>query len=283
MLTQFGHVEWTSAQRRKASAVLRDRAARLRVRGIPYFKVIVPEKSIVYQEYLPSPLQNVTPAAKRPAEVLRDDNPNIVTYLQEYLLDAKSYGLLYFRGDTHTNFVGAWFEYLHIVGTLRTAGIVLEGEPRRMADLTPSIGAYGGDLFRQVAPVQREAMDMILGPTLPEDAMEIVTRLQIPPSKREANTVAVPEDYKHWFTTRETLVYERADGKGKRAVIFRDSTCDNVHDLLAQHFARSVFIWHGGRVYDEVITRENPDVVIHVMAERFVIYYDKFDALASIG
>ena len=44
-------------------------------------------------------------------------------------------------------------------------------------------------------------------------------------------------------------------------------------DWLAEHFSRTVFVWHLGDVLQKVIEREQPDIVIQIMAERFVWTY----------
>ena len=50
---------------------------------------------------------------------------------------------------------------------------------------------------------------------------------------------------------------------------------DLMIDLLAEHFRRSVFIWHQGQIVNDIIEVEKPDLIIHVMAERFTIAYGK--------
>jgi len=94
----------------------------------------------------------------------------------------------------------------------------------------------------------------------------------------------VPEPfYLDQYFKREVLVFESGDESLPTAVIFRDSTSDFTHQLIAQHFRRSVFIWHEGGVLDEVIEREQPDFVLHIMAERFVSAYgSKFADFSKI-
>ena len=77
-------------------------------------------------------------------------------------------------------------------------------------------------------------------------------------------------------------MYENVDKQGLRAVIFRDLTLDFCHDLIAQHFSRTVFVWHQGLIYDEVLEAEKPDVVLHIMAERFATSYPSFPAISSV-
>jgi hypothetical protein len=56
---------------------------------------------------------------------------------------------------------------------------------------------------------------------------------------------------------------------------------DFVHELLAQHFSRIVFVWREGAVFEEIIRFEQPNVVVHMMAERFVSRYPSFQSVVS--
>ena len=280
---QFGHLEWSAADRAKASEVIRARVVGLQARGTLYRKFVIPEKSVTYREYLPRVLDELPLAKARPAEMLQEDLPETVFYLDRFLIDARSYGLLYFRGDTHPNWMGAWFIYAHIVQSLASQGLVNDAELLTLSDLVPQIAAYDGDLWTQLNPELKSEFQKRWAFTSGRYGLDMAIKLTIPEDKRRARRVDAPEDYKAWFGGRETFVYERADGVGKRAVVFRDSTADFCHDLIAQHFSRTVFIWHQGQVFDEVVDRERPDVVLHVMAERFVTRYPQFLPFGLIG
>lgn len=278
----FGNNRWSTEDAEMAAATIHDRAAKLKEMGARYFKFIIPEKSIVYQEYLPRVFSTIALDPNRPALRLQQSCPELVAYLADYLTDAKSYGQVYFRGDTHTNWLGAWLVYCYIIRWLSKLGIVNYDELLAFNNLLPTIASYDGDLSVQISPELRKEFDSRLGFTTSTFGFELAIRLDIPDSARRARLVEVPAQFSEWFTTRETLAYERADKKGLKAVIFRDSTMDFCHDLLAQHFSRSVFIWHQGLVYEEVIREEQPDIVLHVMAERFVTQYTSFPPVASV-
>ena len=277
----FGNERWSSQERGLASGVVLSRMNQLREMGAIYFKFIVPEKSVVYGEYLPRVLADIPRATDRPATLLSKDVPETVHYLESYLHDARSYGQLYFRGDTHPNWLGAWFIYIYIIERLRNIGLAKESETLTISDLVPSVGAYEGDLWSQLNPGLKAAYVERWRKTLPRYGFDLSIRFTIPEDKRLAWRVATPDYYEKWFE-RETFVYERRDGQGLKAVIFRDSTFDFCHELLAQHFSRSVFIWHQGQIYQEIIEREQPDVVLHGMAERFVTRYPHFSPFGTL-
>ena len=282
MRVQFGNRRWSEDERSRAAAVIRTRVEKLKSIGVIYQKYIVPEKSITYREYLPRALKDLVGPDERPAHLMQLDNPDVVFYLDRYLLDARSYGQLYFRGDTHTNWLGAWFVYFFINQQLAKHGLVDDGELLRFRDLMPSIAAYDGDLTVQLDPKLRKEFDDRWGFTTSSYGFDLTIQLEIPNAARRARPVDVPDEYRAWFPSREVFAYERGDSKGLRAVVFRDSTLDFCHDLLAQHFSRSVFVWHKGLVYQDILDQERPDVVLHVMAERFVTRYPLFLPICSI-
>jgi hypothetical protein len=270
---QFGDISWSDDERRAAGSMLRSRVLQLTDMGTNYRLFVVPEKSIVYKEYLPRRLRDLKEACERPALLLREDFPTIVHYLEAYLRDARSFGQLYFRGDSHTNWHGAWFVYRFAVTRLMMDGLLSNTECISFSDLLPSIAAYDGDLWTQLnEPLKRE-FEKFWGFTSAQFGLEISIKVDLPKEKMLALRIETPRIYHEWFSERETLVYERSDGIGPTAVIFRDSTVELCHHLLAQHFSRAIFVWHQGAVYREVIELERPDLVLHFVAERFLIRY----------
>jgi hypothetical protein len=63
-------------------------------------------------------------------------------------------------------------------------------------------------------------------------------------------------------------------------LVFRDSTADFLLDWLAQHFGETLFIRDRGLVHRDVIDELRPDLVIQIMAERFVGSYSQFPVFA---
>jgi hypothetical protein len=53
-------------------------------------------------------------------------------------------------------------------------------------------------------------------------------------------------------------------------------------EFLAHHFSESLFYWHGGHVYQDILDLEKPDIVLHIMAERFLGMYNKFQVVSNI-
>ncbi|UJW85854.1 sulfotransferase [Devosia sp. SL43] len=271
----FGTRNWSSEESIKSLDIISKRITQLKQAGIIYQKYIVPEKAVVYREYLPRSVEALQISDLRPAFILAGHESGVVRYLYKEADDAKSLGQTYFKGDSHTNWLGAWAVYRQIAEGLGHDGL-LQDRPIDLADLRPELASYDGDLFSQLPAQILSEWKRRWQFRLAQEAMETTIKYELRDGRRCAVAVPVPQQFDTWFTGRQTLAYERPDGRGLRAVIFRDSTADFFTDYLAQHFSRSVFIWQGGQIFDDVIEIERPDLVIHVMAERFVSHYPKF-------
>jgi hypothetical protein len=277
----FEELAWTDDNIKKALIGFKERTAYFEREGITYEKFVIPEKSVVYGEYLPRLLNRRCQAKNRPAKLLQKEVLEHFHYLDDYLIDLKSYGFLYFRGDTHTNWLGSYFVYLYIVERLNPKIKSKRRPPYRLGDLLPDVIGYNGDIYEQLSTEQNECLKTVWQRIQFSNNFEHVIRYTLPDDKRHAVRVETPRDYVEAFNLRETFVFESPDETLPRAVIFRDSTCDLCMELIAQHFSRSVFIWHKGLVYRDIIEREKPDVVIHMMAERFLEQYRHGPSLFS--
>ena len=103
--------------------------------------------------------------------------------------------------------------------------------------------------------------------------LEITIKYNMDEALVRAKRVPLTPEDEAGFHGREMLIYEIADSDLPRAVVFRDSTATDSIPFLAEHFSRSVYVWHEGDVLAEIIRREQPDVVLHFVAERFLATY----------
>ena len=269
---QLGEFNVTSEVLTSLQDTLKRRCAFLASRNMYYHQFVVPEKSVVYPEFLPKALIRPDCSPIRPAQLISALIPKTFSYLGPYLRDAKSLGQIFFKGDSHANWLGAWEIYNLIVRKLSSDGVLGLTELIPLGALDCWLAAWDGDISSQLGDEHEAAFKAIWGTTLGSNAIEAVVARRLPENCRRASKVVCPAYYNEWFKSRETLVYERSDRKGMKAVFFRDSTVDILAvDLLAQHFSRSVFVWHKGFVVEDVLQLEQPEVVIHIMAERFLI------------
>jgi hypothetical protein len=264
---QFGDLRPTPLSLAILESTLNARAAAIEDLGAKYLKIIIPEKSVVYPEYLPKAFSDLIQNEDR-AAVFLASKLSFVNYALDYLRDVKSVGFSYFRGDSHTNWLGAYNVYRYIYSIIsRIYGPKLD-VPLGLDSLAITTAGYNGDLFEQMNPQYAKLMKELLPEWSTSRMLEVLPRFEILPAKRRATQVYLGK-YSS-YSKRQAFVYKGPDS-APSAVIFRDSTADFVCDYLAQHFSRSVFLWRNGEVNLDVVKEERPDLVLNIMAERFVL------------
>lgn len=267
-----GRKFWSEAQRAHVNNLLRNRVSKIKEKGASYFKFITPEKNVVYPEFLPHIFEEKGFYEERPAKLMAVDNDSVF-YLDQYLKSAKGFNQIYFRGDSHVNWFGAYYIYRYIMMKLSQSGLKL-GKVLSLSDLNASLANYKGDLYSQMSPSQKVDTHSVWGPFNLSESLGYEVKLDL--HSKSFRTVDVPERYRKYAETREVIITENDNADLPVAVVYRDSTCDFLIDFLSTHFKRVVFIWHKGNVYSDVIEVENPDVVLNFMAERFVSnYYER--------
>lgn len=280
----FGEKVWSETDEANARSVLETRRSELKSRDICYRKYVVPEKTAVYPEYMPKTFARLSLAETRPACRMRDLAPEGYSYVHDVLQDAKSRGFLYFRGDSHTNWLGAYFIYHHIISTLNEdITSKRRREPIPLRDLKVQLAAYGGDIASQVRPdhagLAKGAWDAL---NLGGDVFEHVVHYTLPDARRHTKPVPIPPVYDDRLGDRPIFRFRHEDQRLPRAVIFRDSTSDWLVELLAEHFSESFFVWYKGLVFNEIIDEVKPDVVLHIQAERFFSAYWGTEAFSDL-
>jgi len=267
---QFGLTRWTRQERAQVEAIVRARLEALA--PTPYLMFITPEKSVAYQDYLPMGLADLKSAPGRPSTWMAARFPAQIHYLAPWFVRMKRLGFLYFRGDTHVNWLGGYLVYRFVIETLEKAG--LKTRPAiTSSELLPARAGFEGDVFVQLDENQRPEFDIDADYARWRAMLEITIKYDMDPALVRAKRQALTPEDQAGFHGREMLIYEIADSDLPRAVVFRDSTATDSIPFLAEHFSRSVYVWHEGDVLAEIIRREQPDVVLHFVAERFLATY----------
>ena len=283
----YGGKVWPEESTAAVVKMLASRAARVEELNATYLKFVVPEKCVVYPDYLPKLFQGKKPSAFRPAAQVDKAELDFVHYLEPLLNDARSYGNVYFRGDSHTNWLGAYFVYHYIAerinDTFRSNESMAKKRPIQLGELRPSLAKYGGDLFSQLETEFRNVLQGAWRPLSLGESIEHLVRYTLPDEQRTAQRVPVEQEYLDLLGDRETFRFVNSNKSLPKAVIFRDSTSDFIVEFLAEHFSESLFIWHKGLVYKDVIIREQPDIVLHIVAERFVVTSKNAPSLCALG
>ena len=238
---------------------LRDELERRRqylaARGIAYVVSVAPDKATIYPEHLPTWVTHMrapTPL-ERTAELLKRDPALHFVDLREPLLEAKRSRQVYYRTDSHWNYLGAIVAYEAIMSEVqRVVGVdrlpriappdvppYVEGVDRYRGDLARLLGIWTGYEEPDFAPFAK-----VLGD----------------PSRRCARRIDHDDD-----PGFEIYVCDRAPAL--RAVVYRDSMAIPLIPLLSENFRRVVYV-SSRRLDRSLIEREHPDVVIDEFVER---------------
>jgi alginate O-acetyltransferase complex protein AlgJ len=224
-------------------------------RGIAYVVAIAPNKHTMYGEFLPPSLSKVQGETQLDALMRHLDAHSSLELvdLRETLRAAKQRERVYHRTDTHWNDVGAYLAYREI---LEAAGRQLpslgEADPvpvRRRARRSPGL-----------ALVQSVGLERVYR----EETVELVPR-----EPRSRVAAEQRRAYPELVRTQRPFAFEISDPDLPRAIVFRDSFANALIPFLSEHFERTLYIWSPD-VDPEPIEAERPDVVIHVIAERFL-------------
>ena len=234
---------------------LRRREHFLAAHGIGYVVTVAPDKATIYPEHLPTWITHMrapTPL-ERTAELLKRDPALHFVDLREPLLEAKRSRQVYYRTDSHWNYLGAIVAYEAIMNEVqRVVGVdrlpriappdvppYVEGVDRYRGDLARLLGIWTGYEEPDFAPFAK-----VLGD----------------PSRRCARRIDHDDD-----PGFEIYVCDRAPAL--RAVVYRDSMAIPLIPLLSENFRRVVYV-SSRRLDRSLIEREHPDVVIDEFVER---------------
>lgn len=219
-----------------------------KLQGMDYVLVIPPNKSTIYPEYLPQGYRKVDSPLSR--EQLQQALPDLhIIDLTDSVRAHKHKGLLYAKNDTHWNELGAFFAYQAAMRALPTP------YRDRPLDLTAceltTDTVRNGDLAR-----------MIL-----EEGEEIVPRLNI----RQSAARFVEERSQVVAANLRPLVYVHPDTTLPRVFFDHDSFFKGLEPFFAEHFSASTFLWNWQGFHSDLITREQPQLIIDEFVDRSLI------------
>jgi SGNH hydrolase-like domain, acetyltransferase AlgX len=239
--------------------------------GIPYILAPVPMKETILPELLPDGYE--VSAQKLPLdrllELFADHDRVEITDLRPALREGKKNGDAHFRTDTHLSTIGAHQAYRTIaehprceqVGVVPTPidGIPLRIDPRfrgGLADREFVAISDGRIVSRKPPPNPLDEVAIL------PDGRKINADLVSPPLVPPAYQVS---------PTRQTRIYEWGDRRNMpSAVVVGDSFTWRILPYLLQGFRRITWTWVPNPPFS-VIEQERPDIVIQLIAERFLI------------
>ncbi len=250
-----GRRRFSDEDLRRWCEILDGRAAFLQELGIPYLFMAAPDAHAVYRDKLPA---EVKPISTRPIHQLMShlaDSGSVtrIIYPLEEMIAAREDDHVISPVDTHWTEFGSYVAYLTLLAELERVVPIRRIEEKDLTFVTTDIE---GDLGSKVGRT---------GPM-------VVARME--PAARLVSDNCV-------FNIGSHVVTECSEAPPTTCVLFGDSYSNSVVRYLSESFGRLVFA-HVPFVDRELVEDEQPDVVVTVMAERFMIRVPKDDTEPSL-
>jgi hypothetical protein len=242
-----GELLFSEHQLRDWRLVLENRVAWLERLGIPYHFIVPPNAHAVYPEDLPdtvrlAPVQPVQQLARH----LEDKRSFArVIYPLADLEAAKPDLPLYQKTDTHWTAHGAFVVYRRLVAEI---GAATQVHAVSAGGLEISEKPSAGDLGNKLDPM--------------EHSINVTATVRAPASR-------LVDDNMIWG--RGTIAVTKCEeAPPTTCLVFSDSFGLDLHPFLASSFRRLVFAFLP-TLDHELVRREQPDVVVSVLNERFLM------------
>lgn len=245
----------SDAQLRTWTEVLEERRDWLAERGVAYLLVLVPDKHLMYPEFMPDSLpraSDVHPLDQLSRHLARHTDVDFID-LRVALQRAKERERIYHRTDSHWNDLGAWHAYRAIHEEL---SVLLPA----LARVEPVAVRFG----RHDEPGLGLAHIVGLSSIRREEVIEATPldpRSSIKPEHRAG--------YAERVRTLVPIAHGVDDDTLPRAVMFRDSFANALIPYVSEDFQRILYVWDRD-VDPRVVMIEQPDVVIQQIVGRFL-------------
>jgi hypothetical protein len=240
----------------------------LEKKGIPMIVVVAPEKHWIYPEFLPI---WVTKFRKAPLEQFIDRTGEGTEFdiidLRTPLINARKEGRsLYFKTDTHWNYIGGFIAYTEIMKgvkkyfpdlqTLRKEDIVFTRTVRKGMDLAASLN---------LSAYIQEENSFEFSFNFPS---KVISYQMLKNNKIIDTNETVIEK-----KLRETSMVCSSLSKAPRALIIRDSYATYLSPFFNETFGCSYYAHHKTlRFFPELVELFKPDIVIYEFVERELTY-----------
>lgn len=242
---QTGRVKLSRKKRIAWERVLRNRMGTITRRSTRWLCLVIPDKEFVYSEFLPAGLE---PVSRRPVHDFLDTARAIeapVVYALDALRVEKARHQVFSKTDSHWNQRGAYTACKSITSYFRKGDVEI-----------PLPGEKSIEWFEAEAPGG-------LGIKLYPEQVSSTTRANL--SAHSGRLVFDNGVQNHG----RVMVFEQ-EGDGLSCVVFGESFVQNMLLFLKEAFRRLVFV-HTSMLVDEIIAAEEPDLVLSVPLERFLV------------
>jgi len=245
--------------------------------GIPYVFAIAPSKETIHTHALPD---TIAPHS-RPAltdqlsAALEGSGVQMVDLHGPLRSVALSGEEVYYRRDCHWNWSGGLIAARALLEALRHAGLTGARLEEERLSWIPS--TYRGDLVgKPRTRFLREGRLLQIDGESEPDALEHERRPDLNASG--VRTLQTPEHLEVSKTRPSVVLVNDERPDAPRAIVYRDSFGEHVRPFLGAAFSWSAWLWRPS-IDVTLIERERPDVVMQVVAERFLANIPTEDVL----
>ena len=246
---------------------------KLHSQGREYVLVLTPAQTSIYPEMVKSGNYEVKDTPIDIVEkAIMEDSDVFVIALKEALLEKKTDEQVFFKTDTHWNWVGAYAAYCELIKRMNEKGIlsddcerVITFESEYLGEMGAMLGnadVLGAEAVLKTTIVEQDAKKITFG--------EINKRIESLPNR----------------TWNDVQVFQNDSVEGKVALMFGDSKFEswNMPELLAEHFSTFVFVWGGwgNPISQDIIDIVNPDIVLLDVGERYLNYFANWNEKFAI-
>ncbi len=255
----LGRVHYENLTLARMENVLEDRKEWLDMQGIKYLFLPVPNKEMIYGEFLPDILVKNKGENKYDQIVSFLGKSNFSDYIdsQKVLLKHKKDEKLYFQTDSHWNAIGAFIFYQELIRRLQQW--FPEMEPLEEVRVQRWRPGGSGDL----------AVFMNVYGKLTESVPEMPAVLHCHPSReqrmKEMKNILKYRD----IPDRKLPVKSGCDSMKRKVIVIHDSFGNRLKPYLNQSFKEVIYVHYlSFAVAKELIKQERPDVVIDIRVAR---------------
>jgi hypothetical protein len=265
----LGDLRFTDSDVRLYSDILRRREEHLSALGIPYLFAFAPSKETVHVEALPDTIPaQLAPRLAGQLEAALGDSPVRIVDLRTALRSAALAGReVYYRRDCHWNWEGGLIAAQCLLEAVERAGV--HGAHLDEQRISWMKASYRGDLVGK--PRTRFCDGRLLNASAETepDVLEPDRRPNL--DAMGVRTVATPEHLEVSKTRPSVVLVNDERPDAPRAVVYRDSFGEHVRPFLGAAFSWSAWLWRPS-IDIPLIERERPDVIIQIVAERFLAH-----------
>lgn len=223
-------------------------------RGIHFYVLVLPVKSSIYPEYLPSSIKIRQKNSK--LNQVRDylakkDGFQLIDVSNE-LIQEKKNTEVYYNYDVHLNYEGAFLGYKKLIQKMSED--YPELQPRKLSDYNKKLRySPTADLSKQLA------LECVL-----------LKKEWYYESQASSSFQTVKgELYPSTLASMPTICTHIKNSKLPKALVYRDSFFNLMIPFFSEHFSDCIYIWSNTMAPD-VLEKEKPKFVVYEITERYI-------------